>query len=147
VLHLAGFDDETSESVRDSVLSGGVANRLSNQINAPIASVVAGQNASGVLQRVTDLPIYRSDALVRRAPALQESGASRAPAARMHTQTLASLGCSAGDSVRIKSSTGAVTLVAVQDDTLPAGAVRIAAGFAQTALLGSAFGQLQVERA
>ncbi|MEY3673153.1 MAG: NADH-ubiquinone oxidoreductase, 75 kDa subunit [Pseudomonadota bacterium] len=147
VLHLAGFDDETSESVRDSVLSGGVANRLSNQINAPIASVVAGQNASGVLQRVTDLPIYRSDALVRRALALQESGASRAPAARMHTQTLASLGCSAGDSVRIKSSTGAVTLVAVQDDTLPAGAVRIAAGFAQTALLGSAFGQLQVERA
>jgi NADH-quinone oxidoreductase subunit G len=49
--------------------------------------------------------------------------------------------------VRIKSSTGAVTLVAVQDDTLPAGAVRIAAGFAQTAPLGSASGQLQVERA
>lgn len=147
VLHLAGFDDETSESVRDSVLSGGVANRLSNQINASVASVVAGQSTPGVLQRVTDLPIYRSDALVRRAPALQESDASRAPAARMHTQTLASLGCSAGDSVRIKSSTGAVTLVAVQDDTLPAGAVRIAAGFAQTASLGSAFGQLQVERA
>jgi len=30
---------------------------------------------------------------------------------------------------------------------LPLGAVRIAAGFAQTASLGSAFGQLQVERA
>jgi NADH-quinone oxidoreductase subunit G len=147
VLHLAGFDDETSESVRDSVLSGGVSSRLSNQIAAGVASVTAGQSASGALQRVTDLPIYRSDALVRRAPALQESAASRAPAARMHAQTLASLGCAAGDTVRVKSATGSVTLVAVQDNTLPVSAVRIAAGFAQTASLGSAYGQLQVERA
>jgi NADH-quinone oxidoreductase subunit G len=147
VLHLAGFDDETSESVRDSVLSGGVSSRLSNQIAAGVASVTAGQGASGALQRVTDLPIYRSDALVRRAPALQESAASRAPAARMHAQTLASLGCTAGDTVRVKSATGSVTLVAVQDNTLPVSAVRIAAGFAQTASLGSAYGQLQVERA
>ena len=147
VLHLAGFDDETSESVRDSVLSGGVSSRLSNQIAAGVASVTAGQGASGALQRVTDLPIYRSDALVRRAPALQESAASRAPAARMHAQTLASLGCTAGDTVRVKSATGSVTLVAVQDKSLPVSAVRIAAGFAQTASLGSAYGQLQVERA
>ena len=147
VLHLAGFDDETSESVRDSVLSGGVSSRLSNLIAAGVASVTAGQGASGALQRVTDLPIYRSDALVRRAPALQESAASRAPAARMHAQTLASLGCAAGDTVRVKSATGSVTLVAVQDNTLPVSAVRIAAGFAQTASLGSAYGQLQVERA
>ena len=147
VLHLAGFDDETSESVRDSVLSGGVSSRLSNQIAAGVASVTAGQGASGALQRVTDLPIYRSDALVRRAPALQESAASRAPAARMHAQTLASLGCAAGDTVRVKSATGSVTLVAVQDNALPVSAVRIAAGFAQTASLGSAYGQLQVERA
>ena len=34
VLHLAGFDDETSESVRDTVLAGGVENRLSNAIKA-----------------------------------------------------------------------------------------------------------------
>jgi NADH-quinone oxidoreductase subunit G len=147
VLHLAGFDDETSESVRDSVLSGGVSSRLSNQINAGVVSVTTGQGAAGALQRVTDLPIYRSDALVRRAPALQESAASRAPAARMHAQTLASLGCAAGDAVRVKSATGSVTLVAVQDNTLPVSAVRIAAGFAQTASLGSAYGQLQVERA
>jgi len=124
-----------------------VSNRLSNQINAAVAAVNAGHSAAGTLQRVTDVPIYRSDALVRRAPALQESGASRAPAARMHPQTLSSLGCTAGASVRVKSSTGSTTLVAVEDNTLPLGAVRIAAGFAQTASLGSAFGQLQVERA
>ena len=147
VLHLAGFDDETSESVRDSILSGGVSSRLSNQINAGVVSVTTSQSATGALQRVTDLPIYRSDALVRRAPALQESAASRAPAARMHAQTLANLGCAAGEAVRVKSTTGSVTLVAVHDNTLPVSAVRISAGFAQTASLGSAYGQLQVERA
>lgn len=36
VLHLAGFDDETSESVRDAALAGGVEGRLSNDIKAPL---------------------------------------------------------------------------------------------------------------
>jgi NADH-quinone oxidoreductase subunit G len=99
------------------------------------------------LQRVTDVPIYRSDAMVRRAPALQATAASRAPVARMHQQTLDSLGLKTGDHVRVKSLTGQVSLSAELDNTLVPGAVRVAAAFDQTAALGSAFGQLQVERA
>ena len=144
VMHLAGFDDETSESVRDSVLSGDVQSRLSNQIQASVS--VSAQVVSG-LQRVTDVPIYRTDAMVRRAEALQASQASRAPVARMHAQTMAGLGIELGATVRVKSATGQVELIAEQDNTLAAGAVRIAAGFTQTAALGSAFGQLNVERA
>jgi NADH-quinone oxidoreductase subunit G len=144
VLHLAGFDDETSESVRDSVLSGGVQPRLSNQINS--VAGVSAQVTTG-LQRVTDVPIYRTDSIVRRAHALQASQASRAPVARMHAQTMDGLGLGQGDNVRVKSASGQVELIAEQDNTLPAGAVRISAGFEQTAALGSAFGQLNVERA
>jgi NADH-quinone oxidoreductase subunit G len=144
VLHLAGFDDESSETVRDAVLANGVDARLSNQLQATPG--IAAGSASG-LQRVTDVPIYRSDAMVRRAPALQATNASRAPVARMHEQTLTSLGVIAGQQVRVKSSTGQVTLTAELDNTVVSGAVRIAAAFEQTAALGSAFGQLQVERA
>ncbi|MDN4016693.1 NADH-quinone oxidoreductase subunit NuoG [Zwartia panacis] len=144
VLHLAGFDDETSETVRDAVLANGIESRLSNQLQ--ILPGVSSGSAQG-LQRVTDVPIYRSDAMVRRAPALQATGASRTPVARMHEQTLASLGVSVGQQVRVKSSTGHVMLTAEADNTLVAGAVRIAAAFEHTAALGSAFGQLQVERA
>ncbi len=144
VLHLAGFDDETSESVRDAVLSGGVQSRLSNQIQA-VAGVSA--QAPAGLQRVTDVPIFRTDAIVRRAEALQSSQASRAPVARMHAQTMAGLGLERGATVRVKSVSGQVDLIAEQDNTLAAGAVRISAGFAETAALGSAFGQLNVERA
>lgn len=144
VMHLAGFDDETSESVRDSVLSGGLQSRLSNQIST--AAGVSAQALTG-LQRVTDVPIYRTDAIVRRAEALQASQASRAPVARMHAQTMAGLGVEQGNPVRVKSATGQIDLIAELDNTLAAGAVRISAGFAQTAALGSAFGQLNVERA
>jgi len=144
VLHLAGFDEESSETVRDVVMANGLEGRLSNQIQAePGLSSTSTQG----LQRVTDVPIYRSDAMVRRAPALQATAASRAPVARMHQQTLNSLGVKTGDQVRVKSSTGQVSLSAELDNTLVPGAVRIAAAFEQTAALGSAFGQLQVERA
>jgi NADH-quinone oxidoreductase subunit G len=144
VLHLAGFDDESSETVRDAVMADGMQGRLSNQLQAePGLSPMSTQG----LQRVTDVPIYRSDAMVRRAPALQATAASRAPVARMHQQTLDSLGVNAGDHVRVKSSTGQVSLSAELDNTLVPGAVRIAAAFDQTAALGSAFGHLQVERA
>ena len=149
VLHLAGFDDESSESVRDAVLSGGVSGRLSNQLNAELSALSSGaaSTAGIALERVTDVPIFRTDAMVRRAPALQESASSRTPVARMHASTLAQLGVAPGTQVLVKAAAGQVVLAAEQDNTLASGAVRIAAGFEQTAALGGAFGQLSVERA
>jgi len=144
ILHLAGFDDESSETVRDAVMVNGLDARLSNQIQT--LPGVSNSEEQG-LQRVTDVPIYRTDAIVRRAPALQACAASKAPVARMHALTLAGLGLATGASIIVKSSTGQVGLIAELDNTLAQGAVRIAAAFEQTADLGSAFGQLQVERA
>ena len=144
ILHLHGFDDESSESVRDSALSGGVPAHLSNQIQC--AAGISNEEAPD-LQRVADVPIYRTDPLVRRAVALQQTAASAAPVARLNSHTLAKLGIQAGQRVRVKSATGSVDLIAEQDNALATGAVRVPAGFEQTIALGSAFGQLIVERA
>ncbi|ALX82828.1 MULTISPECIES: NADH-quinone oxidoreductase subunit NuoG [Achromobacter] len=143
VLHLAGFDDETSESVRDAALAGGVEGRLSNDIKAPLG---LGQPLTG-LERVADVPIYRTDAMVRRSEPLQAAPASKLPAARMNGNTLTSLGLTAGVKVRVTGGQGAVELETVQDDAVADRAVRIAAAFENTAALGGAFGQLSVERA
>ncbi|OSZ40868.1 NADH-quinone oxidoreductase subunit G [Alcaligenes faecalis] len=143
LFQLDGFDDETSESVRDSVMAAGVESRLSNQINLA-ASVLSA--ASG-LERVADVPIYRSDALVRRSAPLQETPASAAPTARMAAATLAQLGLADGDLVKVRSSQGEVSLPAQLDDTVALNSVRVATAFSETAALGSAFGQLTVERA
>jgi NADH-quinone oxidoreductase subunit G len=143
VLQLPGFEDESSESVRDAVLSGGIEARLSNQIK----TAPAARAALGGLERLADVPIYRSDAIVRRSGPLQAAPASSAPVARINGATLSQLGLSAGAQVRVKSAAGSVVLEAVQDDTVAVRAVRVAAAFEQTAPLGGAFGEISVERA
>ncbi|MCI2807069.1 NADH-quinone oxidoreductase subunit NuoG [Eoetvoesiella caeni] len=141
LFELPGFDDETSESIRDSVLVGGVEPHLSNEINGAIGLAAA----PAAVERLADIPIYRSDAMLRRAEPLQQTAASQAPQARMCAATLTSLGLESGQPVRVRSQQGEITLDALLDDAVAPGAVRIAAAFAETAALGSSFGQLSVE--
>src|SRR5690606_18920045 len=110
------------------------------------ASVGLSSKREG-LERVADVPIYRSDALVRRSQPLQDTAASHAPHARMAASTLAGLGIDAGAAVRIGSAQGQVVLAAFLDDTVAPGCVRVATAFNETLALGSGFGQLTVERA
>lgn len=143
LFQLPGFDDDTSESVRDSVTVGGIENRLNNDIRG-----VAGLGAKvDGLERVADVPIYRSDSIVRRSAPLQATHASSPPTARMNAATLGGLKIQAGEQVRVRSSQGEITLDAQHDETVADGALRIAAAFSETTPLGGAFGQLSVERA
>jgi len=143
LFQLQGFDDETSESVRDSIMVGGIESRLSNDVAGPVGT---SAKLDG-LERVADVPIYRSDSMVRRSAPLQLPAVSQPPKARMTADTLASLGVQAGEMVRVRSAQGEILLAAQHDDTVAPGCVRIAAAFAETAPLGGAFGQLTVERA
>ncbi len=143
LFELQGFDDETSESVRDTVLVGGVDARLSNEVAAQPGLAPK----AGGLERVTDVPIYRSDALVRRSAPLQEAPASHAPQARMTADTLAGLGLGEGEALSIRSAQGQITLPVQLDETVAPGCLRIAAAFDATQALGSGFGELTVERA
>ncbi|AEC20298.1 NADH dehydrogenase subunit G [Pusillimonas sp. T7-7] len=145
LFELQGFDDETSESIRDSVMVGGIEGRLSNDV---LATPGLAQASTGTgLERVADVPIYRSDVLVRRSQPLQETAASQPPKARMAASTLAGLGVVSGDALRITGAQGQVVLPALEDDTVASGCVRIATAFNETLALGSGFGQLTVERA
>ncbi|WP_322999870.1 NADH-quinone oxidoreductase subunit NuoG [Castellaniella sp.] len=142
LLGLQGFDDETSESVRDTVMVGGVDGRLSNEIRLAAGTAAAVDG----LERVAELPIYRTDALVRRSQPLQEHVSSAPPEAAASAATLQSLGLSAGDAVRVSTAHGSADLTAALDDTVADGAVRIAGAFEQTAALGMGSGAIQLER-
>lgn len=143
ILKLSDFEDETSETIRDAVLQNGYISRLDNKVvAAPKVSAVAPVG----LERVADVPIYRTDAMVRRAESLQQSPASAAPRARMNAETMGALALLDGNQVKVKSASGEVTLEVQQDDTLANNTVRISHAFEQTAALGSAFAQLTVER-
>jgi len=143
LFELPGFDDETSESIRDSVLAGGIEAHLSNQVTTPIGLA----DVAKTLERLADVPIYRSDALVRRSEPLQQAAASRAPQARMCAATLAAIGAQSGQAVRVRSERGEITMSALLDNAVAEGAVRIAAAFAETMPLGGSFGSITVELA
>lgn len=143
ILKLSDFEDETSETIRDAVLQNGYIGRLNNKV---VAEAKAPAVAPLGLERVADVPVYRTDAMVRRAESLQLSPASVVPRVRMNAQTIASLELANGIQVKVKSASGEAILELEQDDTLANNTVRISHAFEQTAALGSAFAQLTVER-
>lgn len=145
LLNVAGFDYNTSEAVRDEVLANGdIADKLNNQLTGVAIQVASNVQA---LERISDVPIYSTDAVVRRAIALHKTPDAAVPCAMFHTQTLQQLGIAAGDAVKVAQGTGSVVLSAVADDRLPVATVRVAAGHAATAPLGAMFGAISVERA
>ncbi|EFK97628.1 protein containing Molybdopterin oxidoreductase domain [sediment metagenome] len=145
MLKLEGFNHDTSEAVRDEALNGvDVASRLNNAIGGVEAKAAA---ATGGLQRVSEVPIYATDAVVRRSAPLQATADAATPQAWLHSEELKKLGIQPGTAVRVGQGQGSVLLIAAADDKLPRGVARVAAGHAATAALGAMFGTISVERA
>jgi len=145
LLKLDGFAQDTSEAVRDEVLSGvDVAAKLNNAISG--VAVQAAPSAIG-MQRVSEVPIYATDAVVRRSAPLQATPDAATPKVWMRSEELTDIGVKAGMNVKVSQGTGSVKLMCAADDKLPKGVVRVATGHAATAALGAMFGTITVERA
>jgi len=145
LLEVSGFDYNSSEEVRDEVLAGkpefvaGLDNGLSGV--ALDLSPVGEQ-----IERVADVPLYFSDALVRRSPSLQATLDAAAPVARLNAATLARFGVVDGAEIVVKQGEGSVKLAAKVDATVPDNTLRIAAAHAATVALGAQFSALTVEK-
>lgn len=146
LLDISGFNFETSEAVRDEALSNGtITDKLNNQLVGVAVSLTA--DAVSGLQRVADVPIYSADAVVRRASSLQQTQDAAIPVAMMAGCEMQKLGLNTGDRIKVTQGAGSAQLIAVTNDQVPAGAVRVAAGHPATAALGAMFGTINVERA
>jgi len=145
LLQLSGFDYDNSEMVRDEVLKGvDLSSKLNNALQA--SNIKPAEPVNG-LQRVSEVPIYSSDAVVRRSVPLQATFDAMPPRASMHSDEMKKLGLLSGDPVKIKAGQGCAQLAVVADDRLPRGVVRVPAGHAATAGLGAMFCSMTVERA
>jgi NADH-quinone oxidoreductase subunit G len=130
-----GFEFDTSDAIRSAAIGDDsqIAARLSNGSDLPLKTP-AGSGAA--LERVADVPVYFSDTVVRRAPALQKTSDARTPTARLNAKTLNALGLEDNAQVRVLAASGHADLKVKVDNTLPDCAVRIAAAHATTAALG-----------
>jgi len=147
LLGLPGFDFETADDVRAEALGdpGTMAQRLDNGAALPDAASLAVPTHG--LQRLADVPIYCTDATVRRAVSLQLTADARGPVVGLPSGLWQQLALQPGARVRITQGEGSATLAAREDAGLADGCVRIAAGHQSTGTLGAMFGAVTVERA
>ena len=142
---LAGFDYDSGEAVLGDALAGGeVASRLNNRLRSSALGSVGAAGAG--IERIGEVPIYRADAIVRRAASLQKTRDAAAPVAAMNGALFARLELHDGDPVKITQGGGSAVLAATRDDKLPENCVRVPAAHPLTAGLGAMFGAITVER-
>ncbi|OOG56698.1 NADH-quinone oxidoreductase subunit NuoG [Rhodanobacter sp. C03] len=120
-LKLAGFEFDDLAGLRDGI---------SERAAAPRSGLAARAVAAG-LTRLATWPIYRGDAVLRRATALNAHPLNRAPAVRLNAAEAQRLGLAHGTQVRL----GDVLLPLVVDVAVPDGTAWIEAAQDLTATL------------
>jgi NADH-quinone oxidoreductase subunit G len=109
---------------------------LAQEVHAsepPVGEGLCEATASGEgMTRIASLPIYRTDAVLRRADALNAHPLTRGAAARLNADDAARMGVTDGDTVKVDSENALTVAV---DDAVPAGAVWIESAYAATASL------------
>ncbi|ARU30718.1 NADH-quinone oxidoreductase subunit G [Sulfuriferula sp. AH1] len=146
MLGLSGFDYDTAEAVRQSVLPNGdlPASALSNQLSAIKVSSVA---VAETVMRIGEVPMYQADAIVRRAESLQKTHNAEAPVAQANSAMLATLGITSGSMVTVRQGEAKAVMRVQANDALPLNCVRVAASHPHTAGLGAMMGEISLERA
>ncbi len=145
VLGLDGFALDSAQQVRAAALGGNpeFVGGLENSIEVRSAGVEGGIDG---WERVADVPIYRADAIVRRAVSLQRTSTSSQVSARLAVDVATKLGVEDGHVVRVSQGGAAIELPVRVDSALASGCVGVSAACPQTDALGPMFGPISVER-
>ncbi len=153
-LGLAGFDYDSVEAVRAAALAsvaiedGLVRAAPPALVDLPNMLDVGGDPLTGVMERLAEVPIYATDAVVRRAAALQRTRDAREAAQiGLPSDAWRDLGLEPGAHVRVQQGDVVVELPARHDRTLASGVVRIPTALSATAALRPLFGSVTVHKA
>lgn len=127
-LALAGFEFTDLAGLRASLAP------VSVTVAASAATPLAGEG----LEVTSTAAIYRTDAVVRRAQALQSHPLNTAPRIVLNTADAARLQLAEGQMAKVGTDAGRATLPVVVDARVAAGSVWIESGHGATAPLGAA---------
>jgi NADH-quinone oxidoreductase subunit G len=112
-------------------------------LGTPAPDVHAPRFGSAQLVRLATVPIYRTDAVVRRSAPLQAHPLNRAAALRLHAEDAAALQLHEGDQARVNG----VVLPVLCDAAVPKGCAWVEAAHESTALLPPYGSSLSIEKA
>jgi len=100
--------------------------------------------ANGAIRRITDTPLYAGDPLVRRAPALQQTGQGVDGSVHISPDLAHKLGLGEQGSLRLRQEETEVSLPFVIDEHVPADTVLLHTAHPDSAGLGARFGDVTV---
>lgn len=144
ILKLPGFEYDNSSEVKDKFLEKiNIRSILSNEIVSPLG---VNSISNHKLEKITVVPIYRTDAIVRRALSLQKQQKSFEKLfLSANNITFNFLNIKNGDFIKITSKYGFINLEAKEDNKIANNCFRILSGFDNTIILGSQFDDLKLE--
>ena len=139
-----GFEYMSSDDVKAEVRSQCESIELSNALNS---SVSVKTDVATELHRSSDVPMYATDAIVRRAASLQKTVDAQSMCVRLNTAEADRLGVSAASTVTVKQGDNSATLMLVIDDSIPDASAWIPLAVEGNEVLGSAFDVVSIEGA
>jgi NADH-quinone oxidoreductase subunit G len=144
LLELDGFDQTSSEQVRDAL-----AQQLGDVSvdNSQCGDHVGSKQTDAVIQRIAYLPIYAVDSIVRRAGALQNTPDANVCAVCLNPADANTAGLNTGDKAAVSQDSHTVELDAIVADAVAPGAALLSMAIEETLDLGAANGSLQIKKA
>jgi len=155
LLNLPEFEHHSPEQVTKEVQSLCANVELDNMITASASIRCSRASPEDILLRVGEIPLYATDALVRRAPSLQKTDDAKSQArVSLCAAQARALNISDGDSVKVEQhyAEGSVTnsaqtvLPAHIDESIPQGCVWLPSGINETCQLGAMFMPVEITR-
>ena len=140
LLHCDGFEYVSSQDVLEEI------QHHCSMMHEPKSTVFYPQSLPDVCKgivRVGEWPLYRADAMVRHAQALQDCGAADKNAIRIHPVTADRL--TLGDCATVSQGDIEVTLPLIRDDRIAENTIWLANAMPETVELGHAFGDITIK--
>ena len=144
LLELDGFDQTSSQQVRDS-LSQLIGDVTVN--NTHCGEFVGYLESGGGLQRIDYLPMYAVDSMVRRATALQKTPDADVASVSLNPADASRLGLSDGDKAVVLQGDEDADMDVVVTDSIAEGSALISQAIETTLELGAPFGSVQIKKA
>jgi len=135
-MNVSGFGQNSIEDVRQELKNLKPSSVKSGSYTFP-PEPPALKPSANQLMRLATVPLYTTDALVRRAPALQQTADNPPPTARINSAQASKLGLKDGASVQVIMVQGKARLDLVLDESVPDGCVWVPAGYPETCMLGA----------
>lgn len=142
---LEGFDYNSIDDVRKEM---NIVISNSSQSDNVLKQVKMPKKLGGKifdLYRLAELPIYRTDIIVRRASALQLTHDNPGARARVNSDQAAKLNIKQGDVIRVRMLEGDAQVSVEIDESIPDACIWVPAGYNETSALG-ACGQASVSK-